>query len=321
VYCPGDYTRMVAQTSHDDTILEVKNLVKDYDAYRAVDNVSFTIAQGQVLGLLGPNGAGKSTTIQILAGVTKPTTGTIRYFNKDFAKNHQACLQRINYASAYNTLQNHITAKENLYVFAALYGVKNPKQKIAELLDYFAVGRVVNQNYGELSAGERTRINLVKALLNDPELILMDEPTASLDPDIADKTLSLIETLRRDRQLSILFTSHNMNEVSRICDEVIFLESGKIVSKDTPANHTKRLDRAQVTLQYKGAIARVEAVLGAVKMEYEAVEPDKVVVTTPAAAIPTLLSAIHDAKIEVLDIDIAKPTLEDVFLHIARRND
>jgi ABC-2 type transport system ATP-binding protein len=163
-----------------ETVLDVKVLLKDYDEYRAVDHISFTIKRGQVMGLLGPNGAGKSTTIQMLAGVTIPTSGSIHYFGKDLAKNRQACLQRINYASAYNTLQNHITAKENLLVFAALYGVKKPKEKIAEPLDYFGISRHINERYGHLSAGERTRVNLVKALLNDPELILMDEPTARL---------------------------------------------------------------------------------------------------------------------------------------------
>lgn len=302
-----------------EVVLEVEALIKDYDAYRAVDSVSFTITRGQVLGLLGPNGAGKSTTIQMLAGVTIPTTGSIRYFGQNFAKHRQTCLQRINYASAYNTLQNHITAKENLFVFARLYGVKDPKQKIAELLEYFGLGRQVNERYGNLSAGERTRVNLVKALLNDPELVLMDEPTASLDPDIADKTLSLIEELRHDRRLSILFTSHNMGEVSRICDEVIFLDKGKIVSKDTPANHTKRLDRAQITLRFRGKQEALEAVLRRQHIEFSFGESKAVVINLSSKAIPRLLAAIHAAKIELLDIDITKATLEDVFLDIARR--
>ncbi len=302
-----------------ENVLTVDSLVKDYGAYRAVDHVSFTIGKGKVLGLLGPNGAGKSTTIQMLAGVTLPTSGSIRYFGRDFAKHRQACLQRLNYASAYNTLQNHITVVENLKVFAGLYGVKQPKDKIAELMDYFDVARLGKNKYGDLSAGERTRVNLVKSLLNDPELILMDEPTASLDPDIADKTLGLIEQLRHDRQLSILFTSHNMNEVTRICDQVIFLERGKIVSQDTPQNHMKRLDTASVTLEFKGkaeVLGRVVAKQGAKMIQDGA---HRATVTLSSAGIPSLLAAIHNAKITVLDLDINKPTLEDVFLDIARR--
>ncbi len=302
-----------------EAVLEVHDLVKDYDTYRAVDHISFTIKRGQVLGLLGPNGAGKSTTIQMLAGVTLTTGGSIRYFGKDFSKHRQACLQRLNYASAYNTLQNHITAKENLLVFARLYGVMDPKRKIAELLEYFNLERHVDERYGNLSAGERTRVNLVKSLLNDPELILMDEPTASLDPDIADKTLSLIEQLRHDRQLSILFTSHNMSEVSRICDEVIFLDRGKIVSQDTPANHTKRLDSAKVTLKFKGRREPLEQLLHMRKVTFTFDETKQVIVSISNSAVPRLLAAIHAANIELLDIDITKPTLEDVFLSIARR--
>lgn len=300
-------------------VLEVKGLVKDYDTFRAVDDVSFTIQKGQVLGLLGANGAGKSTTIQMLAGVTIPTMGSIHYFGVDFSKHRQQCLQRVNYASAYNTLQNHITAKENLLVFAALYGVKKPKQKIAELLDYFGITQHVNQRYSELSAGERTRVNLVKALLNDPELILMDEPTASLDPDIADKTLSLIEQLRHDRQLSMLFTSHNMSEVSRICDEVIFLEKGKVVSKDTPANHMKRLDRASVNIHFNAPLKKMEKILQAQEVEYEWDGEEAVNIDVPSSAVAQLLGAIYGAGIAVSDVDINKSTLEDVFLHIARR--
>ncbi len=301
-------------------MLEVDGLVKDYGSYRAVDNVSFTIRKGEVLGLLGPNGAGKSTTIQMLAGVTTPTQGTIRYFGHDFKRHRQACLQRLNYASAYNTLQEHITVKENLTVFSALYGVKNGKAKVAELLDYFGISRLGKNKYKELSAGERTRVNLVKSLLNDPELILMDEPTASLDPDIADKTLGLIEQLRDDRQLSILFTSHNMNEVTRICNDVIFLDRGKIVSHDTPANHMKRLGWSQVSFQFKGQPAKVEQIAQKYNPTHVVFDGNKHVnITLAGKDIPTLLAAVHDTDIEVVDIDITKPTLEDVFLDIARK--
>ena len=204
------------------TVLNVTKLTKDYDTYRAVDAVSFHIQRGQVMGLLGPNGAGKSTTIQMLLGITLPTSGRIEYFGRDFGRHRQAGLQRVNFASAYNTLQGRLSVKENLLVFAGLYSVPAPMRKIAELLEYFEIATLANTKYRDLSAGERTRVNLAKALLNDPELILMDEPTASLDPDIADKTLTLIEQLRQSQGLSILFTSHNMAEVERICDEVIF---------------------------------------------------------------------------------------------------
>ncbi len=302
-----------------DVVLAVDGLIKDYGTFRAVDKVSFSIKKGQVLGLLGPNGAGKSTTIQMLIGVTLPTQGSIRYFGKDFAKHRQECLQRLNYASAYNRLQQFITVEENLRVFAALYGVKNAKIKIAELMDYFDAKRLEKQRYIDLSAGERTRVNLLKALLNDPELILMDEPTASLDPDIADKTLGLIENLRRDRKLSILFTSHNMEEVARLCDEVVFLHKGKIVSQDTPANHMKRFDQAQVSLRFKSKPTNLDDIARAQKGSVDFDETGRAVVTLSGKNIPALLAAIHKANLTVTDIDIRKPTLEDVFLDIARK--
>lgn len=302
-----------------DAVLTVSGLTKDYGTFRAVDNVSFSIKKGQVLGLLGPNGAGKSTTIQMLIGVTLPSTGSIHYFGKDFFTHRQECLQRLNYASAYNRLQQFITVKENLTVFAALYGVKNAQSKIAELMDYFDAKRLEKQRYIELSAGERTRINLLKALLNDPELILMDEPTASLDPDIADKTLGLIENLRRDRKLSILFTSHNMEEVARLCDQVVFLNKGKIVSQDTPANHMKRLDKAEVSLRFQGKPTKLDDIASAHKGSLDFDDTGRAIVTLSSKNIPALLAAIHKAGLAVTDIDIRKPTLEDVFLDIARK--
>lgn len=300
-------------------VLEITDLLKDYGEYRAVDRISFSIEKGQAMGLLGPNGAGKSTTIQMLLGVTERTSGTIKYFGKDFPKYRQECLQRINFSSAYNTLQDRLSVTENLQVFAALYQVKNPRQKIAELLDYFDMNRMAKQRYKNLSAGERARVNLSKALLNDPELILMDEPTASLDPDIADKTLRLIEELRRDRGISILFTSHNMAEVERICDEVIFLDRGKIVSQGTPGNHTGRINRSTILLRYSGKRTDVEDLLKKQNLAFEHTNSHTVSVSTGSDTVIPLLEAFGKKSIKVHDIDIKKTTLEDVFLDIARR--
>jgi ABC-2 type transport system ATP-binding protein len=300
-------------------VLEITDLLKDYGDYRAVDRISFSIQKGQAVGLLGPNGAGKSTTIQMLLGITERTAGTIKYFGKDFPKHRQECLQRINFSSAYNTLQDRLSVTENLQVFAALYQVENPRQKIAGLLDYFDMNRMAKQRYKNLSAGERARVNLSKALLNDPELILMDEPTASLDPDIADKTLTLIEELRRDRGISILFTSHNMTEVERICDEVIFLDRGKIVSQGTPGNHTGRINRSTVVLRYSGKRADVEDLLKKQNLEFEHTSSHTVSVSTTSDKVIPLLEAFGKKGITVQDIDIKKTTLEDVFLDIARR--
>lgn len=222
------------------TILEVKNLLKHYGpanhGFTAVNNVSFALGEGEILALLGPNGAGKSTTIQMLLGITTPNSGTINYFGKDFFQNKRYCLQRINYASAFNNLQGRVSVWENLLVSSYLYQVKNPENRIRELVEYFSVKHILNSRYYDLSTGERTRINLIKSLLNSPKILLLDEPTASLDPDIADRTLSFIEEIRKNLKVSILYTSHNMAEVERICDRVIFLNHGRIVAQDTSVN-------------------------------------------------------------------------------------
>ena len=226
--------------------LKVEGLTKDFGVLRALAGVSFAIEKGSVVGLLGPNGAGKTTCIDILLGSTIPNGGTVEYFGQDFFTHKSETLRRINFASAYHNLQNRTSVRENLLVFAHLYEIEKPARKIDELLDYFEVQGLASRRYGDLSAGQRTRVMLIKSMLNDPELILMDEPTASLDPDIADKTLSLIEDLRRDRELSILFTSHNMDEVDRICDEVIFLDRGEVVAHGTPAELTRRIPHAEL---------------------------------------------------------------------------
>ena len=159
-------------------ILEVEKLVKNYGSFRAVDGISFTIPRGKVVGFLGPNGAGKTTTIQMLLGITLTNGGTIKYFGKDFSQHRLYCLQRINFASAFNTLLGRISVWENLLVYANLYQVKHAKERIFKLMQYFEIPDLLPELYQNLSAGQKTRVNIVKSLLNDPELIMMYEPTA-----------------------------------------------------------------------------------------------------------------------------------------------
>jgi ABC-2 type transport system ATP-binding protein len=300
-------------------VLEVESLVKTYGTFRAVDGISFAIPSGKVIGFLGPNGAGKTTTIQMLMGITLSNGGVIRYFGQDFARHRLDCLQRINFTSAFNTLLGRITVWENLLVFAGLYRVARPRAKIAGLLDYFEIGDLGREFYKNLSAGQRTRVNLVKSLLNDPEIILMDEPTASLDPDISDKTLTLIEKLRAERNLSILYTSHNMDEVTRICDEVIFLDHGRIVAHDTPRNLTKRITRASLRLRIEGGALALVPRLEADGLDFARPDDHTLVIETEEPLIPRVLFDISNAGARISDIEIRKPTLEDVFLDLARK--
>jgi ABC-2 type transport system ATP-binding protein len=300
-------------------VLEVENLTKLYGSFRAVDRVSFSLEKGRIIGLLGPNGAGKTTTIQMLVGITLPDAGAIRYFGMDLRKQREACLQRVNFASSYNMLQNRITVWENLIVYARLYQIKRPETKIKEMAEYFGIASLLGQRFLTLSAGQKSRVNLVKSLLNDPEIILMDEPTASLDPDIADRTLTLIEELKRDRDLAIVYTSHQMDEVTRICDEVIFLDRGRIVAQDTPAGLTQRIaGGTRVHVRFDGQSRDVISALEGRFDDVALADHNVVVVTTEDHRVPGAIYDIGNAGVHVLEIDIRRPTLEDVFLQIAR---
>lgn len=306
-------------TPMSETVLEVKNLSKTYGGFTAVNGISFSVPRGKIVGFLGPNGAGKTTTIQILSGITLPNGGSIRYFGNDFATDREACLQRINSTSAFNTLMGRISVWENLFVYAELYQVPNARAKIASLLEQLEATDIASRLYKDLSSGQKTRINLIKSLLNDPEILLMDEPTASLDPDIADKTLTLIENLRRDRNLSILYTSHNMNEITRICDEVIFLDHGNIVAQDTPLNLTKRISHATLCVVFDKKTDALDSLLKEKGFTFSYPEHATVEVEASEQAIPGLLFDMSKTGIWIEDIEIKKPTLEDVFLQIARK--
>ena len=300
-------------------ILEVRNLVKNYGKYTAVDGISFDVPKGKVIGFLGPNGAGKTTTIQVLLGITLANGGSVSYFGKDFFKNRSYCLQRINFTSSFNNLQGRTSVFENLLVYSYLYNVKNPRKKIKELIEYFEMSPQINKNYYYLSSGQKTRVNLIKSLLNDPELILMDEPTASLDPDIADKVLTLIENLRKSRGISILYTSHDMEEVARVCDEVIFLDKGKVIAKDSPLGLTKRISNAQLKVTFDADKKTVDKFLKNEKLIYKFQSNNTVIVNSKEDLIPKLIFSLSKEGIWMTDIEVKKPTLEDFFLQIARK--
>ncbi|HKC04571.1 MAG TPA: ABC transporter ATP-binding protein, partial [Patescibacteria group bacterium] len=289
-------------------------------SFRAVDGISFVVPKGKVIGFLGPNGAGKTTTIQMLLGITERSAGSINYFGQDFFTHKKESLQRINSASAFNTLLGRISVMENLIVFANLYQVKNSKEKIMELIKHFEAEDLLPQRYWDLSSGQKTRVNLIKSLLNDPELLLMDEPTASLDPDITDKTLSLIEELKETRNLSILYTSHNMEEITRICDEVIFLDHGKIVAQDTPVNLTKRITGSELRLIFENKKETLENYLNQEKQKFSFENENTVVIDTTENLIPKLIFGLNKKGVKITDIEVEKPNLEDVFLEIARKD-
>ena len=225
-------------------ILQTRNLTKSFGETLAVDNLSLALRRGEILGLLGANGAGKTTAMQMMLGLIKPTSGSIEIFSRNFEQHRIHILSRINFSSTYANLPNNLSVWQNLRVFSRLYGVKRVQQKAEEMMNLFEIEHLRNRISGQLSSGESTRLNLCKAFINDPELLLLDEPTASLDPDIADKVRTLINRLRKERNLSILYTSHNMRDIETICDRIIFLHNGSIIVEGS-SNEIKRHFRQQ----------------------------------------------------------------------------
>lgn len=223
----------------DDILLEAKDLTRVFDGNTVLDRFSFQLRRGEVLGMLGANGAGKTTAMNMLLGLTTPTSGSITAFGMDMFKNRVEVLRRTNFSSAYTSLPSNLKVWQNLKVFSMIYGVKNAAKKVDELLELFEITELKSHVTGHLSAGESTRVNLCKALLNDPELLLLDEPTASLDPDIADKVRKTLRKVQAERKISILYTSHNMRDIEEVCDRVVFLHKGKVVAEGTPSDILK----------------------------------------------------------------------------------
>ncbi len=222
-----------------DPVLSVSELTKVYPGRpptTAVDGLSFALDRGEILGLLGPNGAGKTTTIQMLLSTLEPTSGEIRYFGKSLATARAEILGKVGFASAYSKLPRRLTVAENLDVFARLYGLKagERRERIRDLLTQFGVWDLRRRQVEGLSAGQTTRVMLAKAFLARPRVALLDEPTASLDPDIAVEVRAFVRSRRDEEGVSIVFTSHNMDEVAQLCDRVIFLDRGRIASSGRP---------------------------------------------------------------------------------------
>ena len=215
-------------------LVEVKNLKKDYSSKEAVKNISFNIKENEILGLLGPNGSGKTTTIGMLLGLLKPTAGEIKIDNMNFERNRIEILSKINFISPYIELPKKLTVKQNLTVYGKLYNIENLKERIQYLTDQLRLGELLDRVTGELSSGQKNRASLAKALINKPKVLFLDEPTASLDPEIGDFVRSFLENYKQENKISILLASHNMSEVSRLCKSVLMMKNGLIIDKGTP---------------------------------------------------------------------------------------
>ena len=221
----------------------VDHLVKRYKRVAAVDDISFRLPVGSVTGLLGGNGAGKTTTIAMIMGLVTPTSGKVTVLDAEMPRERYRVLHRMNFESPYVDMPMRLTVRQNLSVFAQLYAVPDIEGRIASLAADLDLTEFLDRPTGKLSAGQKTRVSLAKALLNKPEVLLLDEPTASLDPDTADWVRSRLERYRADRGATILLASHNMNEVERLCDRVIIMKKGRIEDDDTPAHLLSRYGR------------------------------------------------------------------------------
>ena len=215
--------------------IEIKNLNKNYNNILAVKNINFKINKGSIVGLLGPNGCGKTTTIGMMLGLIKPTSGTvfINGLNIENENNRTKILEKVNFISPYVELPKKLTVEENLKVYGKMYGVNNLQNKISDLMEQLNLSEFKTRKTGELSSGQKNRVSLAKALINDPEILLLDEPTASLDPDVGDYIRTYIENFASKKGTTILLASHNMNEVERLCNEVMMMKNGKIIDKGT----------------------------------------------------------------------------------------
>ena len=224
-------------------LVEVKNLKKKYGLNEAVKNISFNIHKNEILGLLGPNGCGKTTTIGMLLGLLKPSNGEILIEGKKIEENRTETLQKINFISPYIELPKKLTVKQNLIVYCKLYNVLEVKNRIEYLAEKLRLEKLLNRVTGELSSGQKNRVSLAKALINNPKVLFLDEPTASLDTEVGDFIRSFLENYKKENKISILLASHNMNEVTRLCKTVLMMKDGTIIDKGYPNDLIKKHGR------------------------------------------------------------------------------
>ena len=227
-------------------VLEVRNLTKTFGDLTAVNGISFALQPGEILGVLGPNGAGKTTTMHMLLGLITPTSGTISMFGMDLEIHREAILQRVNFSSTYVSMPQSLTVEENLWVVARLYGLPDVQRKIDDIVKKLEMGEFRHKVTRKLSSGQMTRLTLAKAFLTEPKILFLDEPTASLDPDIAHKIRALLKDEQRASGLSVLYTSHNMREMEEMSDRIIFLQKGNLVAEGTAAQIVSRFGQTDL---------------------------------------------------------------------------
>lgn len=304
-------------------VLAVRNLRKAFPSKNgripAVDNISFTIKKGEIFGLLGVNGAGKSTTINMLSGLTLPDSGSITIFGKDFLKHREEISQRFNVATAYYHLGHNLSVWQNMKVYADLYGVQQ-EEKIIHLAEQFAMKHILHTKVRSLSSGEKTRLVLMKSLLNDPELLFLDECTVGLDPDMAEVTREYLRKYNQEQGCTIIFTSHYMQEVERLCHRIAFMEEGRIVKIGKAKDLIKELKVQTVTMHFTKKIEGARKLLQALRIN--ALQQGNTLifqVKNERKVIFQLVKLFVQNNIIFDDLHLNKPSLEEYFIYQARR--
>jgi len=315
------------------SVLRVERLTKTFSSgswlpwnkkepFTAVNNVSFVLERGEILGFLGVNGAGKTTTIEMLLGTLTPTSGSIEYFGKDFIKHRSEIMQKVTFASAYVRLPSRLTVWQNLDIFARLYNVSHADrlERITRFLKLFDMWEMRDTATGSLSAGQMTRVMLAKAFIPYPEVILLDEPTASLDPDIAQEVRSFVLQQKEERGISILFTSHNMHEVTQVCDRTLVLQKGTIIADSTPWELAASVASVTVRLTMADGLKRTIEYAQQKELPFKLIERE-ILIEIDEDNIAELLTALAHLGVRYSQISIDKPTLEDYFMNLTQRKD
>lgn len=307
-------------------VLEVNKLKKVFNKsdfiffnksnFTVVNEISFYLNKGEFLGFIGPNGAGKTTTIQMLLGTLTPTSGSIKYFDKDFEKNRINILKKIGYANGYDRLPAKLTVMEALLFVGKIYGISNSEcfYKIENFLKNFDIYNLKDKQIGSLSAGQSTMVMLIKAFLNDPKIVLLDEPTASLDPDIASEVRSYIKKKKNDEDVSLLITSHNMNEVKELCDRVLIIKDGIIFDNNTPKELEKVVSKNKLLIYVTNNIEELKNYLKELNLFYN-FKDFNFIIEMEEDFISEFLFNLNKKNIFFKDISIIKPTLEDYFIN------
>jgi ABC-2 type transport system ATP-binding protein len=302
--------------SQTELVLRTESLTKRYGDLLALDQLDLSIRSGEVVGLLGPNGAGKTTTVNLILGVLSPSSGRVLLFERELERHRSELLRRLNFASAYAGLPRNLTLRENLLIFADLYEVPEPERRLKRVLGELELEALANRTVMQLSAGQRMRAVLAKAVLSEPELLLLDEPTASLDPDTADRVREYLAELARVRRVTLLWASHNMAEVERHCSRVVFLHRGRVVLDGPPRELARR--SGQVLVRFKpvgplpdGAAAALDGRLR------EDAEGWFEIAAEDESEAAGLVARIH-GSVGLVGLELRQPSLEDLFVRLAR---